>query len=97
MTGSISLLSPLRLVVGEPSSGTGKPSHNLTRATRIICCTGISAGQFQMLTHVFQRMVNKVMPAQVIKAIPILEHIRPFGKHPVYSVSPVEAHVLLRE
>jgi len=40
---------------------------------------------------------QQVMPAQVIKAIPILEYIRTFGKHPVYSVSPVEAHVLLRE
>jgi hypothetical protein len=40
---------------------------------------------------------EQITPAQVIKAIPILEHIRRFGKHLVYSVSPVEAHVLLRD
>ena len=40
---------------------------------------------------------EQITPAQVIKAIPILEHIQHFGKHPVYSLSPVEAHVFLRD
>jgi hypothetical protein len=34
MTGSISLLSPLRFVVAEPSRRATKPSRNLTGATR---------------------------------------------------------------
>ena len=34
MTGSISLLTPLRFVVAEPSRRAANPSHNLTGATR---------------------------------------------------------------
>jgi hypothetical protein len=34
MTGSISLLSPLRFVVAKPSRWAAKPSHNLAGATR---------------------------------------------------------------
>ena len=36
MTGSISLLSPLRFVVAESSRRATNPSHNLTGATRIL-------------------------------------------------------------
>jgi hypothetical protein len=35
MTGSISLLSPLRFVVAEPSRRAAKRSHNLTGATLV--------------------------------------------------------------
>ena len=38
---------------------------------------------------------EQIEPEQVIKAVPVLERIRRFQKHPIYSLSPMTAHVPL--